>query len=58
MIMLNVKNIKTNRSNKLLNYKNMNFFKIIKVINNMIYELNLLKKKYLFYFSFMIITFK
>ena len=48
--MLNVKNIKTNRSSKSLNHKNINPFKIIKVINNMIYELNLLKKKISFLF--------
>ena len=40
--MLNVKNIKINRLNKSLNYKNMIFFKIIKIINNIIYKLKLL----------------
>ena len=44
MIMLNVKNIKINRSNKSLNYKNINSFRIIKVINNMTYKLNLSKE--------------
>ena len=42
--MLNVKNIKINRSSKSLNHKNINPFQIIKVINNMIYELKLLEE--------------
>ena len=44
MIMLNVKNIKINQLNKSLNYKNTNPFKIIKIINNIIYKLKLLKE--------------
>ena len=54
--MLNIKNIKINRSSKSLNYKNIKSFNIIKVINNIIYELNLLKKMNIFsiflFFSF------
>ena len=50
--MLNVKNIKTNRSSKSLNYKNINSFKIIKIINNIIYELNLSKKKKNLFFTY------
>ena len=42
--MLNAKNIKINRSNKSLNYKNISFYKITKIINNIIYELNLIKE--------------
>ena len=49
IIMLNIKNIKTNRSSKSLNYKNINSFRIIKVINNIIYELNLSKKMNIFF---------
>ena len=59
MIMLNVKNIKTNRSSKSLNYKNINPFKIIKVINNITYKLKLSKKiNVFFYLSFLIFTFE
>ena len=39
--MLDNRNIKTTRSNKFLNYKNLNPFKIIRAINNMIYKLEL-----------------
>ena len=46
--MLNVKNIKINRSSKSLNCKNIKKFIIIKVINNMIYELNFFKKMNIF----------
>ena len=42
--MLNSKNIKIIQSSKFLNHKNLNFFKIIKVINNIIYKLKLSKK--------------
>ena len=42
--MLNNKNIKINRSNKSLNHKNLDLYKIIKVINNIIYKLKLSKK--------------
>ena len=40
--MLDSRNIKTKRSNKSLDYKNLKLFKIIKVINNIVYELKLL----------------
>ena len=46
--MLNVKNIKINRLNKSLNHKNISLFKIIKVVNNIIYELELLKEMNIF----------
>ena len=39
--MLNVKNIKTIRPNKLLDYKNIGPFKIIRAINNSAYKLEL-----------------
>ena len=42
--MLNDKNIKINRLSKSLNHKNINLYKIIKVINNIIYKLKLSKK--------------
>ena len=42
--MLNNKNIKINRSSKFLNYKNLNLYKIIKVINNITLKLKLSKK--------------
>ena len=42
IIMLDSRNIKTARLNKSLDYKNLGSFKITKVINNMIYELELL----------------
>ena len=41
IIMLNARNIKIIRLNKLLDYKNIGLFKVIRVINNMIYELDL-----------------
>ena len=50
-MMLNNKNIKINRSSKFLNYKNLDFYKIIKVINNMIYKLKL-SKRINFFFVF------
>ena len=40
--MLDCRNIKTTRSNKSLDYKNMKSFKIIQAINNLAYELKLL----------------
>ena len=49
IIMLNNKNIKINRSNKFLNYKNLGFYKIIKVIDNIIYKLKLSKKINIFF---------
>ena len=39
--MLNNRNIRITRSNKSLNYKNLELYKIVKVINNIIYELKL-----------------
>ena len=51
--MLNNRNIKTIKSNKLLNHKNLNLFKIIKVYKNSIYELKLptsMKKLYLIFY--------
>ena len=47
--MLNNKNIKINRSSKSLNYKNINLYKIIKVINNIIYRLKLSKEINIFF---------
>ena len=41
MIMLNNRNIKIIKSNKSLNYKNFDFFKIIKIYENSIYKLKL-----------------
>lgn len=40
MIMLNARHLRTIRLNQNLNFKNFDFFKIIKVINNNVYELN------------------
>ena len=42
IIMLNNRNIKTIKLNKSLNYKNFDFFKIIKIYENSIYKLKLL----------------
>lgn len=43
IVFLNARNIKTERFNKLLNYKNLKSFKVFKVFNsNTIYKLNLL----------------
>ena len=39
--MLDSRNIKTIKSNKFLYYKNLNPFKIIRAINNIIYKLEL-----------------
>ena len=39
--MLNNRNIRITRLNKSLNYKNLELYKIVKVINNIIYELKL-----------------
>ena len=41
MIILNKRNIKIIRFNKFLNHKNFDSFRIIKVFNNFVYELNL-----------------
>ena len=54
--MLNNKNIKINRSSKFLNYENLKFYKIIKVINNIIYKLKLSKK--IIFLFFVIVTFR
>ena len=52
IIMLNNRNIKTIKSNKSLNYKNLRFFKIIKVYDNSIYylKLSILIKRFHFVF--------
>ena len=50
--MLNNRNIKTIKSNKLLNYKNLRFFKIIKAYNNLIYYLKLLASMKRLHFVF------
>ena len=41
-MILNIKNIKTTYLNKLLDYKNLGLYKIIRVINNRAYKLDLL----------------
>ena len=41
IIIFNNRNIKISRSNKLFNYKNLGFFFIIRIINNMIYKFKL-----------------
>ena len=41
IVILNRKNIKTIRLSKLLDYKNLKLFKIIKALNNFAYELEL-----------------
>ena len=41
IIILNSRNIKIIRLNKSLNYKNLELFRIIRVINNIVYELEL-----------------
>ena len=59
IIMLNNRNIKTIKLNKLFNYKNLKFFKIIKTYNNLIYYLKLLSLiKKIFRLLFVIILFK
>ena len=50
--MLNNRNIKTIKSNKLLNHKNLDLYKIIKIYNNFVYELKLslfMKRIYLIF---------
>ena len=42
MVILDARNIKTTRPNKSLDYKNLGPFEIIRVINNLAYELKLL----------------
>ena len=39
--MLNIRNIKTIYLNKLLDYKNLRLFKVVRVINNLVYKLKL-----------------
>ena len=54
MIMLNNRNIKTIKSNKSFNYKNLRSFKIIKIYNNLIYYLKLstsIKRLYFVFYS-------
>lgn len=51
--MLNIKNIKRNWLSKFLNHKNINFFKILKIINNIIYELKLSKKINIFFIFYL-----
>ena len=51
--MLNIKNIKMNRSSKSLNYKNINFYKITRIINNITYKLNLLKEINIFFIFYL-----
>ena len=41
MVILNIRNIKIIYLNKLLNYKNLRLFKIVRVINNLVYKLKL-----------------
>ena len=41
IIILNNRNIRTIRLNKSLNYKNLELYRIVRVINNIIYELKL-----------------
>ena len=41
IVILNSRNIKIARPNKFLNYKNLESFKIVRVINNIVYELKL-----------------
>ena len=43
IIILNNRNIRIIRLNKSLNYKNLECFKVIKFINNIVYKLNLSK---------------
>ena len=54
--MLNNRNIKTIKSNKLFDYKNLRSFKIIKTYDNLIYYLKLLtsiKRLYLVFYSWL-----
>ena len=39
IVILDSRNIKTTRPNKLLNYKNLDLFKVIRVIDNIAYKL-------------------
>ena len=54
MIILNNRNIKIIKPNKLLNYKNFDSYKIIKIYNNFVYELKLslfIRKMYFIFHS-------
>ena len=51
-VMLNTKNIKITKLNNSLDYKNLNLFQIKKIIDNMIYELNLFKLMLNIFFMF------
>ena len=42
IIILDIRNIKIIKLNKLLDYKNLGLFKVVRVINNSIYKLKLL----------------
>jgi len=50
--MLNLKNINIVKLNKFLKYKNANFYKIVRVINNHVYKLKLLESIKLIYLVF------
>ena len=41
-VFFNIRNLSIARSNRSLNHKNVNFYKIVRVINNAVYELKLL----------------
>ena len=42
IVILDIRNIKIDRPSRLLNYKNLGLFKVIKVLDNVAYELDLL----------------
>ena len=50
--MLNNRNIKTIKSNKLFDYKNLRLFKIIKTYDNLVYYLKLLTSMRRLHFVF------
>jgi len=50
--MLNFKNITIIKLNKFLEHKNVSFYKIVRVINNHVYKLKLLKLIKQIYFIF------
>ena len=49
MIILDSRNIKIIQPNKFLNYKNLGSFRIIRVINNIVYELELSEEINIFF---------
>jgi len=51
-IILNTRNIAIAKLSKSLEHKNIDFYKIVKVINNYVYELKLFKSIKLIYFIF------